>query len=363
MISKYVDNKELKRLIEDGGLKPFRLKKLLKGQGIILTSINVDALAEQIYPILWGAYDIEQFKYSIDDGGNYLKSAIVELYNEKDHNEKDHSIMDDIENFFNGASYGNSKFRLSSMKKIDDESFIINMKYPIVRLGRNELVAEQIRSIDIIISKKDSKRVIMDMRQVSASEIKELNSFLNQASYKDPNVKAQHLSLSNLTKEHRVEFFDTFNTIQFKGWRFVTITKVELKKDLGDDDSKEINEEDGEDALSNLQGITSAILNGTSIRNNSFVQDCIKNQFSIVTMGYKFESLVDAVKVIIEINFKYDDMKIDICKTEEYDTIEGKFKSHPIIIKRQEDILTMFQGSAYKIYKDIFNKQIEDNKV
>ena len=40
MISKYIDNKELKRVVEDGKLKPFKIKKILKDQGIILTTAN-----------------------------------------------------------------------------------------------------------------------------------------------------------------------------------------------------------------------------------------------------------------------------------------------------------------------------------
>lgn len=55
MISRYIDNKELKRVIEDGKLKSFKIKKILKDQGIILTSINAEQIAEQVYPILWGS--------------------------------------------------------------------------------------------------------------------------------------------------------------------------------------------------------------------------------------------------------------------------------------------------------------------
>ena len=36
MVTNYVDNKELKRVIEDGKLKHFRIRQILKKQGIIL---------------------------------------------------------------------------------------------------------------------------------------------------------------------------------------------------------------------------------------------------------------------------------------------------------------------------------------
>ena len=79
---------------------------------------------------------------------------------------------------------------------------------------------------------------------------------------------------------------------------------MELKRYEGseDDETKELDEEE-DSALSNLQGITSAILSGTSIRNNSFVQECLQNDFYITTMGYKFESLAD-LREVVEINFK-----------------------------------------------------------
>ena len=46
MVSRYIDNKELKRVIEDGKLKPFRIRKILKDQGIILASNNPEQIQE-----------------------------------------------------------------------------------------------------------------------------------------------------------------------------------------------------------------------------------------------------------------------------------------------------------------------------
>ena len=81
MVTNYVDNKELKRVIEDGKLKTFRIRQILKKQGIILTSTNAEQIAEQVYPVLWGTGDIEKMSQSIEDGGNYLKSSVFVLTN------------------------------------------------------------------------------------------------------------------------------------------------------------------------------------------------------------------------------------------------------------------------------------------
>jgi len=135
-----------------------------------------------------------------------------------------------------------------------------------------------------------------------------------------------------------------------------------LKKYEGADD-EETRELDGEEegALKNLQGITSAILNGTSIRNNSFVQECLDNNFYVSTMGYKFESMADLRAVVVEINFKYDDLKIDICKTYEYDSDVEDLRLHPSEYSVQEAILSMFQKGAYEKYSEILERQKKES--
>lgn len=353
MITKYVDNGELKRIIEDGTIKPFRVKRVLKEQGIILVSANPEIIAKQVYPILWGSEDIYKFKTSMDDECNYVKSSLIELRCEVDENE---NLMDTIENFFNCSNYGDNKFTLNSITRLDDNKMSMSLKYKVMRAGRNELLSEQQRKVDIFIDKRGKDKVVMDIRQASAYDLKDVNKFLNKAVKKHEEVVVSHISLERLTKENRIAFFDRFNLTKFPSWRFITVTKVELKKDL-DDETKELDEEDGNEARTNLQGITNAILSGTSIRNNSFVQDCLQGQFSISTMGYKFESTKDLVEVVVEINFKYEDIKIDICKTYEYDADEQRQRSHPITLKQQEEIIKMFQDAAYKIYNDLLEEQ------
>lgn len=352
MVSKYIDNKELKRVIEDGKLKPFRIRKILKEQGIILASTNSEQIAEQVYPILWGSYDIEKLSQSMDDGGNYIKSSVLEVEIKDIDN-----IMDGLEDFFGNASFGMTRYRLSGVSRVNDDQLAVRLRYAIIRPGRNEFISTQYKNTDIIVTKTSKEKALIDVRQASSTEMKEINKFLVEATKKDTTVHTRHISLQILTNENRVAFFDEFVKRNFEEWRFETVTKVELKKYEGsDDDTKELNEEE-DSALSSLQGITSAILNGTSIRNNSFVQECLQNDFYITTMGYKFECLSDLREVVVEINFKYDDLKIDICKTYEYDSDVDGLRLHPAMLDVQEEILKMFQKAAYEQYMDILERQ------
>lgn len=355
MVSKYIDNKELKRVIEDGKLKPFRIRSLLKTQGILLTTTNAEQIAEQVYPILWGSSDIDIMSKSIDDGGNYIKSSVIEAEIKDTEN-----IMDDFEDFFGNAYYGKSRYKLSGISRMDDNTLFVKLQYAVVRPGRNEFISTQYKNTDIIVTKISTNKALVDVRQASASEMKEINKFFDEAVKKDDSVSTRHISLQVLTNENKVAFFDEFVKRSFAGWRFSTVTKVALKKcEENEEETKELDEEE-DGSLVNLQGITSAILNGTSIRNNSFVQECLQNNFYVTTMGYKFESLTDLREVVVEINFKYDDMKIDICKTYEYDSDIDGLRLHPALQDVQEEILKLFQKEAYKQFSEMLEKQIEN---
>lgn len=357
MISKYIDNIELKRVIEEGNIKSFRVKKILRNQGIVLVSNNQEELAKQIYPIIWGCVDITEMKNSIDDDCNYIKSSLIELHCSV---EKDEDVMDIVEEFFNTASYSNNKFSIKKITRANDNGLTMEFDYLVKRVGRNILLTSQHRMVDVTLTKKNENKVLMELRQVSAFDLKDINNFLDKATNKRKDLTVSHISLKKLTRENKVEFFDKFNGREFKDWRFTTVTRVEVKKDIEDEQEKEITEEGDVEALNNLHGITSAILSGTSIRDNSFIQECLKGQFSISNMGYKFESINDLLEVVIEINFKYDDIKIDICKTFEYDETEQRSRPHPLIMSKQEEIIKMFQDAAYRIYNELLDIQIKE---
>jgi len=129
------------------------------------------------------------------------------------------------------------------------------------------------------------------------------------------------------------------------------------RAETSEDEIDEEDESNDEETLANLRGITSAILNGTSIRNNAFVQECLQNDFYISTMGYRYENIKEKIEVVMEINFKYDDLKVDICRTYEFDTDIVEMRQHPLMLNRQEKILEMFQKAAYKHYYALLDKQ------
>ncbi len=353
MISKYVDNKELKRIVDEGNLKLYKVKNVLKKRGILLTSTNSNIVAEQIYPILWGICDMSEYKDSIDDSNNYIKSSLIEV-----NCIVENEIIDTVESAFTMSNYMKKQYSFDSLCRDSNNNLSMRLKYPKSKIGKNELMSIQNKYVDIFVRKISDNKAIFDIRQASSTEMKEVNKFLSEVLAENDELKMRRINLSNLTNENRIDFFDELNLHDFEEWRFLTVTKMELKKNETSDEEVTLDEDEADDqAIGNLRGITSAIVNGTSIRTNSFVQECLKNQFSISTMGYKYQHKTELIQVIVEVNFKYDDIKIDISKTYEYDDIEKKEKVHPLMMSRQEEIIKNFQEVAYNIYEDIVNRQ------
>lgn len=166
MISKYIDNKELKRAIEDGKLKPFRIRKILKDQGIILASTNSEQIAEQVYPILWGNCDIEKLSQSLDDGANYIKSSVMEMEIKDSDN-----IMDDLEDFFGNASFGMTRYGLSAVSRVNDDKLIVKLRYSIIRPGRNEFISTQYKNTDIIVTNVSKEMLIQKIEELCGEVI------------------------------------------------------------------------------------------------------------------------------------------------------------------------------------------------
>lgn len=139
------------KVIEDGKIKPFKIKSVLKGQGILLTSNNSDKIAEQVYPIFWGCKDIENMSSSMDDASNYIKSSLI-VMNIKN----DDEIMDVAEEFFSNAEYRNTRYSLVAMKRMPDEKIHLQLKYYSSKPGRMELISKQARMVDVYVTKKST---------------------------------------------------------------------------------------------------------------------------------------------------------------------------------------------------------------
>ncbi len=119
-----------------------------------------------------------------------------------------------------------------------------------------------------------------------------------------------------LSTKNKVEFFDRIAAYSFKLWKLKTITGITVKQGLMDenDDEDDIMLEDN-DETSTLTGISQAVLNGNGLRANEFVQESINKGYFIAAMRYRYEHKTDVTEFAVVINFKNQDLRVDIDKT------------------------------------------------
>lgn len=112
--------------------------------------------------------------------------------------------------------------------------------------------------------------------------------------------------------------------------------------------------EDTEDA-STLSGISQAVLNGSGLRSNEFVQQSIEKGYYISAMRYRYEHKIENTEFAVIISFKKKDLRVDIDKT--YLDDEGKIYIQPLLKTQQDEIVINFQNAAFQIYNELLIEQ------
>ena len=143
---------------------------------------------------------------------------------------------------------------------------------------------------------------------------------------------------------------------KFNQCKIKTVTALTVKKyELSEEDDSSSEEEITGDENNNLSGISQAILNGQGLRNNEFVQKCIAEGFYISSMKLRYYNSKESNEFIININFKGEDLKVDMCQTfiEEDDVMT----LHPFMRDEQDIIIREFQDTAKSIYNQLIEEQ------
>jgi len=114
--------------------------------------------------------------------------------------------MDDLEDFFGNASFGMTRYGLSAVSRVNDDKLIVKLRYSIIRPGRNEFISTQYKNTDIIVTNVSKEKAIIDVRQASTSEMKEINKFLEEATRKDAAVQIyREILLENIEYDYLIQ--------------------------------------------------------------------------------------------------------------------------------------------------------------
>lgn len=296
MVTEYTDCAELMRLITEQKIKPAAIKRYLSKQGIIFTSINAQTFAEDVYTIFLGGQEMTNITQMIVSDGNYEKSTLINAKLRKHLDDVD--ILDFFADKFN--IYRSSHFQgyvIEQPIKSDSE-LIVNMSYKRKLPGKNKLIQEETRYVRIAIRKKSTSDVAIDIRQPSS--------------------------------------FDAQKALEL----------LQAMTDSSEED---------ESLSGTLAGISQAVLNGSGLRSNEFVQSSIQQGYYISSMKYRYLCTQEAGEFVVAINSKGENLRVDIEKS--FSDDDGNLYIQPFSKGLQDEIIKAFQDASNSIFYSLIEEQ------
>lgn len=359
MINEYTDCAEFKRLIEEKKIKSSAVKKFFKNLGIVFTASNASSLSDDCYTIFLGGDDINQITHMIIDEGNYEKSTLVNAYyNCEDMEEYD--VLDYISDEMNAIrSCVSQRIKVEQpVKDQNNHTLTIDISFLKQRPGKNKLISEEERRVHLIIRKKDLNHVSIDIRHPSSSDSQIVLDLFEQITKTEGSrLKLSHITLDALTEQNRITFFDRIATNKFKRWTLKTITGITVKKSTSIEDYEDILSEDSN--AESLSEISQAVLHGSGLRTNSFVQNSLKSGYYISSMTYRFVYKQEASEFILSITSKDKLIRIDIDKS--YDDEDGTLRIQPLSKSDQDEIIIEFQKLVDSIFSKLYEQQVQSS--
>jgi hypothetical protein len=360
MIIKFAPNSDIKTLVEEKQISTAQFKRILSRKGIFHLVRNSDELSNQIYPMFFGTRDLNRIQDVMQSANNYKKSSIMSIES-TDGSRSAEEFLEDINIELQAYRSKRTKYKIEEIIKDKDGVMHIKLTYAKTSKGKMELLKTKTKEINIMIKKgNDSGQLLIDVRQMDNSDLKEFDMFLKEISQDDPNnvlFKINYITLDKLTKESKIKFFDELIACKYSDWKLEDIKGVDVKKAETEPDEAE--GETGElVTIDDLAGINSAIFKGDSIRDTGIVKKFEEQGFYFISMKFKYEYIKSFESFIIDINFKgtTENVKIDIIRTYERDENDRELVCI-LPTSDQEVIIQTFQNKAFEIYKKLIKSQ------
>jgi len=127
------------------------------------------------------------------------------------------------------------------------------------------------------------------------------------------------------------------------------------KATSSEDDIEEEDSENDESTSGTLAGISQAVLNGSGLRSNEFVQNSIQQGYYISSMKYRYVCTQEAGEFVVAINSKGENLRVDIEKS--FSDDDGKLYVQPFPKELQDEIIRAFQKAANTIFYSLIEEQ------
>lgn len=362
MFVEYTDCTEFMRLIADKRIRSTAIRRYMSKQGMFFTATDATDLANDVYTFFLGGKEMEYITQLVANESNYEKSTLINAKLSDSFSDAT-DILDCFSDAFNRMKANlNSGYTLDQPVKTPTE-LTLTLTYKRKLLGKNRLLDEEIRHARINMRKNDNRNVSIDIRHTSSLDAQKALELLNRVANPengDSEVSLSHVNLGILADKNKVDFFDKLSAVKFPNWRLKTITSITVQRgtwrdedENGDGEAEEIT--DNDDPTGTLAGISQAVLNGSGLRSNAFVQSSLEQGYIISAMKYRYECTKEAGEFVVNISSRGKDLRVDIDKS--YCDEEGRLFIQPFPRAQQDEIIQLFQNAANGVFRELCMKQ------
>jgi hypothetical protein len=278
------------------------LNAFAQERGIFITNTNIESLAKEIANLFLDEDDLELIRAeAYNTSSNHALSGFV-VKSEND----DFSLKNTYQWIYENAERG-PDIKLSSPVRLSgkNEIFKGSVEYNRKKAGRIEFLQDEKSSFDFYMQDLGKGQWQVEVDSNRSTDISELKKLMDLGLNKE--TEMVELEQKLLTTENSIQFFDILSKRGMDSqWRFVDIKHLTLRKGseildpLAEKDPDKIEEVKEEELL----GITSAILQGQNLRENSFVKQSVKNGYNFNAMTYEFVDVRKPYYIQIKAEFK-----------------------------------------------------------
>ncbi|WHH59188.1 hypothetical protein [Petroclostridium sp. X23] len=360
MITSYPDKNSLKEVLTNK-LTSSKVRYFCQENGILLPVNNKDCIGKTAHLFFWGLNDINELSELIFDEKNYKKAIRFNV--SKPNGLADHlPVAEEIFNSVgvirdNQSSF--SAYRIKGVKITNEQNSEreVLLEYEHEYPGKVAMLNKVTKQIKIHVKPNDINSVEINALPEDNNDVKVVQLFLNDIAAKNEQIsfRVKSVTLDNLVIDNKIALFDRFFAYEFEDWTLHQIKGLKVNKQ---NELIEV-DEDGDDNEDILMGINSAVLQGSSLRTNPFVQQCLSRRYYFTQAHIKFYHRRNAQAIVLEVSFKGNPTLLEVRFIQILEIEDGKEHKSSLSSDEQKEILMGFHDILYNIYMELVRHQYQ----
>lgn len=356
MLQFYPDKNSLKEVMSQK-LSLTNIKDMCRTNGVFLLSNNKECLINTAHLFFWGYNEINFLADAMDDERNNKKSIRLNIQPALGCQTNTYDVLLNQIKSRLSSQKTNERLQIKEVRTISEHVQEIEFRYVKHQKGRVRLLDEVEKTFTLLITGHNDKSAVIDVTHDDASDVKIVKDEIQQLiGINGKNIVIKQVDLKSLLLENRVMLFDRFFSYTFLNWQTDEIKSIKLVKDeefMDPDD-----DEEGENLdYSILSGINSALLKGTALRTNAFVQNCLKKGYYFSQATVRLAHKIESIKVSIDIIFRGENRQLEINVAASYEVEEGRDYKKTLPVNEQRDYLRYFHDIINEIYSQLLIEQ------